>query len=100
MEDNNCNELHKASLLKGENLVGAVIADRIVTFSKNGETINGEAEMDVQGNGTFKFVMTDMKPGTWRVKKDGKIFIPYKWVGTEDGVLSFEGGSGHYEFFR
>ena len=98
--DNNCNELYKASLLKGENLVGAVIADRIVTFSKDGETINGKAEMDVQGNGTFKFVMTDMKPGTWQVKKDGKIFIPYKWVGTEDGVLSFEGGSGHYEFFR
>lgn len=98
--DNNCNELHKASLLRGENLVGAVIADRIVTFSKDGETINGKAEMDVQGNGTFKFVMTDMKPGTWQVKKDGKIFIPYKWVGTEDGVLSFEGGSGHYEFFR
>lgn len=98
--DNNCNELHKASLLRGENLVGAVIADRIVTFSKDGETINGKAEMDVQGNGTFKFVMTNMKPGTWQVKKDGKIFIPYKWVGTEDGVLSFEGGSGHYEFFR
>ena len=98
--DNNCNELHKASLLKGENLVGAVIADRIVTFSKDGETINGKAEMDVQGNGTFKFVMTNMKPGTWQVKKDGKIFIPYKWVGTEDGVLSFDGGSGHYEFFR
>lgn len=98
--DNNCNELHKASLLKGENLVGAVIADRIVTFSKDGETINGKAEMDVQGNGKFKFVMTDMKPGTWQVKKDGKIFIAYKWVGAEDGVLSFEGGSGHYEFFR
>lgn len=98
--DNDCNELHKASLLKGENLVGAVIADRIVTFSKDGETINGKAEMDVQGNGTFKFVMTNMKPGTWQVKKDGKIFIPYKWVGAEDGVLSFEGGSGHYEFFR
>lgn len=98
--DNNCNELHKASLLKGENLVGAVIADRIVTFSKDGETINGKAEMDVQGNGTFKFVMTDMKPGTWQVKKDGKIFIAYKWVGAEDGVLSFEGGSGHYEFSR
>lgn len=98
--DNNCNELHKASLLKGENLVGAVIADRIVTFSKDGETINGKAEMDLQGNGTFKFVMTNMKPGTWQVKKDGKIFIPYKWVGAEDGVLSFEGGSGHYEFFR
>ena len=98
--DNNCNELHKASLLKGENLVGAVIADRIVTFSKDGETINGKAEMDVQGNGTFKFVMTNMKPGTWQVKKDGKIFIAYKWVGAEDGVLSFEGGSGHYEFFR
>ena len=98
--DNNCNELHKASLLRGENLVGAVIADRIVTFSKDGEQINGKAEMDVQGNGTFKFVMTNMKPGTWQVKKDGKIFIAYKWVGAEDGVLSFEGGSGHYEFFR
>lgn len=98
--DNTCNDLCQVRLLKEEKLTGAVITDRIVTFSKNGDIIGGKAELNVQGNGTFKFIMTDMKPGTWQVKKDGKIFISYKWVRSDDGILSFEGGSGRYEFSR
>ena len=56
--------------------------------------------IDINEEGSFKIVMTDMKPGTWQVKKDGEVFIPYKWVRSDDGILSFEGGKGRYEFSR
>lgn len=92
--------MHKATLLKSDNTVGVVISDRIVTFSKDSNTLSGKFSIDINGEGTFKIVMTDMKPGTWQVKKDGEVFIPYKWVRSDDGILSFEGGKGHYEFSR
>ena len=98
--DNGCKELYSAKLIKGNQITGAVIRDRIVTFSNTGDTVTGGATLTVEGEGTFKFVLTDMKPGTWQVKKDGKIWVPYKQVSSEDGILSFEGGKGHYEFLR
>ena len=98
--DNKCKNMHKATLLKSDNTVGVVISDRIVTFSKDSNTLSGKFSIDINGEGTFKIVMTDMKPGTWQVKKDGEVFIPYKWVRSDDGILSFEGGKGHYEFSR
>lgn len=98
--DNKCKNMHKAALLKSDKTVGVVISDRIVTFSKDSNTLSGKFSIDINGEGTFKIVMTDMKSGTWQVKKDGKVFIPYKWVRSDDGILSFEGGKGHYEFSR
>lgn len=98
--DNKCKDMHKATLLKSEKTVGVMISDRIVTFSKDSNTLYGKFNLDINKEGTFKIVMTDMKSGTWQVKKDGKIFIPYKWVRSDDGILSFEGGKGHYEFSR
>lgn len=98
--DNKCKDMHKATLLKSEKTIGVMISDRIVTFSKDSNTLSGKFNLDINKEGTFKIVMTDMKSGTWQVKKDGKIFIPYKWVRSDDGILSFEGGKGHYEFSR
>lgn len=98
--DNKCKDMHKATLLKSEKTVGVMISDRIVTFSKDSNTLSGKFNLDINKEGTFKIVMTDMKSGTWQVKKDGKIFIPYKWVRSDDGILSFEGGKGYYEFSR
>ena len=98
--DNKCKDMHKATLLKSDKTVGIVISDRIVTFSKDSNTLSGKFSIDIEGEGTFKIVMTDMKSGTWQVKKDGEVFIPYKWVRSDDGILSFEGGKGHYEFSR
>ena len=98
--DNKCKNMHKATLLKSDKTVGVVISDRIVTFSKDSNTLSGKFSININGEGTFKIVMTDMKSGTWQVKKDGEVFIPYKWVRSDDEILSFEGGKGHYEFSR
>ena len=98
--DNKCKDMHKATLLKSDKAVGVIISDRIVTFSKDSNTLSGKFSIDINEEGNFKIVMTDMKAGTWQVKKDGEIFIPYKWVRSDDGILSFEGEKGHYEFSR
>ena len=50
--------------------------------------------------GDPKFVITDLIPGTWQIKKDGKVYIPAMEVRSDDGILSFEGTAGHYEFLR
>ena len=51
-------------------------------------------------NAAMKFVITDLIPGTWQIKKDGKVYIPAMEVRSDDGILSFEGTAGHYEFLR
>lgn len=100
VSDNQCKKLHNVQLIKGSQMTGAVINNRIVTFSNTGNTVTGQATLEVKEEGTFRFILTDMKPGTWQVKKDGKVLIPYQYVSAEDGILSFEGGQGHYEFLR
>ena len=81
-------------------VVGVQIADRIVTFSKNSLPLSGKIDMKVDGNTSMKFVITDLIPGTWQIKKDGKVYIPAMEVRSDDGILSFEGTAGHYEFLR
>ena len=100
LTDNDNNSLHKVQHIEGENITGVSIADRIVTFSKDCELINGKCAFTFDDEGSKKIVMTDMKPGTWQIKKNGKIFIPAIAVGTEDCILSFEGDAGTYEFRR
>ena len=81
-------------------VVGVRIADRVVTFSKNSEPLSGKVELAVGGNGTYKFVLTDLVSGTWQIKKDGKLYIPATAVRADEGILQFEGPAGHYECFR
>ena len=59
-----------------------------------------EAVFTVNGTGTYKFVITDLKAGNWQVKKNGRVFIPLAEVRASDGVLAFEGTAGSYEFCR
>ena len=98
--DNTCKQLNDVKRLDGERTVGVQIADRIVTFSKDSEELSGRFTITVEGNGTMKFVVTDLKPGNWQVKKNGEIFIPTMEVKSDDGILSFEGEAGVYEFRR
>ena len=86
--------------IDAEKVVGVQIADRIVTFSKNSQPLSGKVDVKVDGNTTMKFVITDLIPGTWQIKKDGKVYIPAMEVRSDDGILAFEGAAGHYEFLR
>ena len=84
--DNTCKQMNNVKRIDAEKVVGVQIADRVVTFSKDSRPLSGKVDMKVDGNATMKFVITDLIPGTWQIKKDG--------------ILSFEGTAGHYEFLR
>lgn len=98
--DNDCQQLNDVKRIDAERVTGVQLADRVVTFSKNCEPLSGKVDLKVEGEGTYKFVLTDMNAGTWQVRKDGKLFLPATVVRADDGVLSFEGPAGHYECFR
>ena len=98
--DNTCKQMNNVKRIDAERVVGVQIADRVVTFSKDSRPLSGKVDMKVDGNATMKFVITDLIPGTWQIKKNGKVYIPAMEVRSDDGILSFEGTAGHYEFLR
>lgn len=98
--DNTCKELNDVKRIDAEKIVGVQIADRIVTFSKDSRPLYGKFALKATGNGTLKYVITDLIPGTWQIKKDGEVYIPAIEVCSDSGVLSFEGTAGQYEFLR
>lgn len=98
--DNTCKQMNDVKRIDADKIVGVQIADRIVTFSKNSQPLCGKFDMNIGGDKTMKFVITDLIAGTWQIRKDGKVYIPAKEVRSDDGILSFEGTAGRYEFFR
>lgn len=98
--DNTCLQMNEVKRIDADKIVGVQIADRVVTFSKDSQPLPGKFNFAVSGGQTMKFVITDLIPGTWQIKKDGKVYIPALEVRTDDGILSFEGTAGRYEFLR
>ena len=98
--DNTCLQMNEVKRIDADKIVGVQIADRVVTFSKDSQPLPGKFDFAVSGSQTMKFVITDLIPGTWQIKKDGKVYIPALEVRTDDGILSFEGTAGRYEFLR
>lgn len=92
--------IHDIRRIDGEKIIGVQIADRVSTFSKSFETIDQAFNLSVKGEGTFKFVVTDLLSGVWQVMKDGEVFRPAILVRSDDGILSFEGPAGEYRFLR
>lgn len=100
VSDNGCTGLNEVRRIDGDRIVGVQLADRVVTFSRDSGTLSGKFDLTIAGDSQYKIVLTDLKPGNWQVKKDGRIYLPQTYVGGDDGVLCFEGTGGHYEFFR
>lgn len=98
--DNNCQQMNEVKRIDAKRIIGVQIANRVVTFSKNGEPVSGKFDITINGNQTIQFVLTDLVSGTWQIKKDGKVYISAMEVRSDDGILNFEGTAGHYEFLR
>ena len=86
--------------IDGDLIVGVRIKDRVVIFSKTSEIIDRSFSLSITGEGVNKILLTDLLPGTWQVKKDGKVLIPAVLVRGDDGILYMEGIKGEYTFLR
>jgi heparin/heparan-sulfate lyase len=76
---------------------GAQIADRVVLFSKSGDVVGDEITFDVTGEGTFKFLVADVKDGYWAVSRNGEEAKMQYQVTEEAGSLYFYGEAGSYK---
>lgn len=98
--DNTNTEFNGVKRVDTNHIIGVQIADRVVTFSRNGRILAEKFDLMVTGNSQYKFVLTDLKDGNWHIKRNGQIYLPQIVVRADDGILSFEGEEGYYEFFR
>lgn len=70
--DNSCKQMNEVKRIDADKIVGVQIADRIVTFSKNSQPLFDKFDMKTTGDRTMKYVITDLIPGTWQIKKRRK----------------------------
>jgi hypothetical protein len=78
-----------------------VIAERVVTFSRDGQELKGGFDFTLpEGCASYKVLVTDLMPGTWQILKDGRIYIPAVEARADEGTVYFEGGAGTYRLLR
>jgi heparin/heparan-sulfate lyase len=90
----------KVKRIEGEKIVGVLIADRIVIFSKSSEVLEYPFEFSVGEKGIYKILLTDLLPGPWQVLKEDKAIIRTVQVSSSDGICYFEGTEGKYTLKR
>ncbi len=90
--------LNKVTKFQNAEIIGVQIADRIVTFSKNAQLLHQSFNLSLEGEGLFKYTLTDIAPGKWTIKKDGKVIKKDVVVINGESVLYFEGEAGNYVF--
>lgn len=98
VSDNSGDALKNVTKIDAPQLVGALIGDRAVLFSRNGSPLDGIVEFSVpSGVGRkMKVLVTDLKPGIWRVTVDGKPVKSSVKVSEQDGALYLTAAPGKY----
>ena len=78
--------------------MGVVTLDRQVMFSKTGELIDKKFSVEIQDNnagGDMLILLTDMKPGKWKVSGNGvDLILESK---ESDNAFAFQGKAGEYK---
>lgn len=98
ISDNDQKSQYVVKLIQGEKLIGVQLADRITTFSKDMNVLQDSFNLTVQGEGIFKFLITDVLPAAWRIMKDGIAYIQKQEVRDGEETIFFEGTAGEYTF--
>lgn len=92
VSDNDKEYYREVATIDTNELAGAVIADRVVTFSKSGKNIESAFSFTVNGDGEYQYTLADMKPGKWNVTVGVNTI---EAVATEEGQLvSFKAPAG------
>ncbi len=86
--------------LAAKGMTGVRVADRVVWFQTASERTERAVAFTVSGEGTMKYLVTDLAAGTWQVWRDGKISRPAVRVAESEGTLYFEGPPGSYQLRR
>jgi heparin/heparan-sulfate lyase len=77
-------------------LAGVRLADRVVLFHADTTSARGAVSFSVTGDGTLKYLVTGLAPGTWEVWWNGWLEDPQGFVDLKAGALYFQGPAGSY----
>ena len=99
--DNDCRDFGKVTAVESETVAGAVVADRVVTFSADSRPLSACSFLlnPKAHKGEFKILVTDLQPGMWTVTCNGKVICTGE-VTQDEGLLYFSGSAGSYELKR
>lgn len=102
--DDVANIYNKAQLVSNGNFNSTVIKNFVVLFAKDSKQIEGKGGCKLSHKGEATIIVTDLAAGQWQIKRNGRILEvngqQAVTVKTEEGVLSFKGASGTYEFVQ
>lgn len=83
--------------IDGEKVVGALVADRVVMFSRSGQLLEGGFTFEIPKTAgkQVKVLLTDLQVREWTVK-NGKKTVFKSAVKSEEGTLYFMASPGNY----
>ena len=98
--DNDCKDFAAVALVESATVAGAVVSDRVVTFSRDSKPLDAcafEVRVDKKSaRESYKILVTDLNPGRWTVKSSGKTLGVFE-VSPESGTLYFDAPAGLFE---
>jgi len=86
------NNLLTVEKIETDRLTGAKIGNRIVLFSKNGNPENHSVNLNIEGSGTFKVLITDLEKGNWEITSTQSSHT----VINNNNLVYFEATAGNY----
>ena len=87
--------------IDGDMVVGAAVADRVVMFSRSGESLAGSFTFEIPKSAgkNVKVLVTDLVPGNWTIL-NGKKVLEKALVDSGSGSLYFTAAPGKYTLTR
>ena len=79
--------------------VGCRAGEYVALFSKSGRPLARSVTLELTGTRRSRVLVTDLSPGTWRVKR-GWSTVETVTVTKAEGAAYFEGGAGKYTLSR
>lgn len=100
--DGGTSDMNRVQRIDADRVTGAVVADRIVLFSRDGRPLDGEFTFTTPAaprKDTFRILVTDLEPGVWTVyKKNSAVAELESCEGA--GTVYFDGTAGTYTLRR
>ena len=82
--------------IETDRLTGVQIGDRIVLFSKNGNLVNSTVNLEINGSGTFKVLITDLEKGDWEIAGAQSPNM----VRNDNNLVYFQATAGNYVIMK
>lgn len=99
--DNKCKEL-TVQRIDAEKVVGALVADRIVMFSRDSRQLSDSFTFEIPKTAgkEVKVLLTDLAEGEWNIRRNNKPVMDQVHVTAESGTTYFTASPGKYTIGR